>query len=130
MKNFLFILSVVFCLKAHAEYNKLIKALISVGVDQVDVPKKVKGPSLEVKFSGQFPNSCYKYKEAKLITNKARHFELQVLAEMSSGMCLMVMTPFSGSVVIDGLKPGRHTLSWLESESAKTRQKRQFLVLK
>lgn len=63
-----------------------------------------------VVMSGVFPNSCYKYERADVTHPAAETHEVAAIAEVSQGMCLMVMVPWTRDVSLGRLDRGNHTL--------------------
>jgi hypothetical protein len=66
--------------------------------------------------SGTFPNGCYKWKGATVTHVKANLHQIQSVASVSQGMCIMVLVPFSKDVHLGRLASGKHTLRFLSSD--------------
>jgi hypothetical protein len=60
--------------------------------------------------NGLFPNGCYKFKEAKVVNETANLHKISATAEVSQGMCLMVLVPFNREVRLGKLQEGRHII--------------------
>lgn len=84
---------------------------VTVNVGDVFVPGGFDSSSdVYVIASGVFPNGCYKWKEATVTHKSATEHEVRSLATVSSGMCLMVLVPFSKEIRIGKLEAGNHIL--------------------
>jgi hypothetical protein len=66
--------------------------------------------------SGIFPNGCYKWKGASVKHVSATVHQIQSVATVSQGMCIMVLVPFSKDVQLGRLQSGNHTLRFLSSD--------------
>jgi hypothetical protein len=60
--------------------------------------------------NGLFPNGCYKFKEAKVENETSTLHKVSATAEVSQGMCLMVLVPFTREVRLGKLQEGRHII--------------------
>ncbi len=66
--------------------------------------------------SGVFPNGCYKWKESIIDHKSAIEHEIRAIARVSSGMCAMVLVPFSREIRIGQLQSGNHTLRFTNDD--------------
>lgn len=60
--------------------------------------------------NGWFHNSCYRWKKATVDHKTDFNHEVTVIAEVSEGLCLNVMVPFTKEVRLGRLQTGEHTL--------------------
>jgi hypothetical protein len=60
--------------------------------------------------SGIFPNSCYSWKDARVNHMDSNLIEITGLANVTQGMCMMVLIPFQREVWIGQLNAGQYTL--------------------
>lgn len=62
--------------------------------------------------SGVFPNGCYSWKRADVTADNFTH-EVRNIANVSEGMCLMVLVPFTKEVRLGRLAVGEHTIRFV-----------------
>jgi hypothetical protein len=60
--------------------------------------------------SGMFPNSCYRWKKADIAHVDTFEHEITSIAQVSQGMCLMVLVPFTRDIQLGRLDTGKHIL--------------------
>lgn len=65
---------------------------------------------------GLFPNSCYSWVRADVKQKDTFTHEVQAIARVQSGMCLMVMIPYSQEVELGEFAPGQHTVRFLNGD--------------
>ena len=89
-----------------------------VGVSEVYIPSGFdKESDVFVVVSGVFPNSCYRWKEAKVATDKQANItEVRSTASVSQGMCLMVLVPFQKEVQLGKLGAGEHKVRFMSGD--------------
>lgn len=66
--------------------------------------------------SGIFPNGCYRWKGGDIKDVDALTHEITVKANVSQGMCLMVLIPYSKDIRLGKLQTGLHTLRFLNGD--------------
>lgn len=66
--------------------------------------------------SGIFPNGCYKWKGANVKHENATQHEITSVAEVTQGMCIQVLIPFTKDVRLGRLASGTHTLKFMSSD--------------
>lgn len=90
---------------------------VAVGINSVYVPAGFDiNSDVYVVTSGIFPNSCYRWNRAE-VTSKTNHeHEIQTMAMVQSGMCLMFLMPFTKEVRLGKLQAGDHTLRFVSSD--------------
>jgi hypothetical protein len=67
--------------------------------------------------SGVFPNGCYAWSEAKVNNNKDNNvIEISVLADVTQGMCIMVLVPFNKEIRLGKLTSGEHTIRFINGD--------------
>lgn len=87
---------------------------VDVGVSSLFVPPGFDSNSeTYVVASGVFPNSCYRWSRATVNTNADGVIEVQPKAKVRSGMCMMVLVPFSTEVALGKLSTGEHIVRFL-----------------
>lgn len=91
---------------------------VIVNIHDVHVPANFEPNSdVFVIASGVFPNSCYKWKEAKVLLNMSPGIhQVQATASVSQGMCLMVLVPFSREINLGKLGKGVHRVQFLNGD--------------
>ena len=60
--------------------------------------------------NGVFQNGCYKWKRADVIRKGEFSHEINSIASVSQGMCIMVLVPFQKEVHLGKFSTGKHTL--------------------
>lgn len=66
--------------------------------------------------NGLFPNSCYSVKDAKVDHVGPALHEIRTFANVTDGMCLMVLVPFHKEVQIGKLGVGEHKLHFMNGD--------------
>ncbi len=66
--------------------------------------------------SGVFPNGCYSWGEAKVENKSETLHEVTSLAEVTQGMCIMVMVPFSKEVRLGQFSKGEHVIRFVNGD--------------
>lgn len=91
---------------------------VVVNINDVFVPPGFDSNSnIVVVASGIFPNSCYKWKEARVTHDKAKNLhEVRSTAAVSQGMCLMVLVPFQKDIDLGVLGRGDHTVRFMSGD--------------
>jgi hypothetical protein len=69
-----------------------------------------------VVINGIFPNSCYRFKEAKLEHSGELLHEVRAQATVTEGLCLMVLVPFSKEVQLGKLAVGKHKIKFVNGD--------------
>lgn len=84
---------------------------VVIGVHDAYVPGGFDSQSdVFVVASGLFPNGCYRWKRAEVSHKSATEHEVQAIASVSQGMCLMVLVPFTKEIRLGVLGAGEHTV--------------------
>ena len=65
--------------------------------------------------NGIFPNGCYSWAHAE-VEHDGFHHKVKTFANVSQGMCLMVMIPFSEPVYLGNLAPGDHLIRFYNGD--------------
>lgn len=90
---------------------------VVVGVSDVFVPGGFDSEAdAYVVVSGIFPNGCYRWKTAQVKHTDALNHEIVSKADVSQGMCLMVLVPFTKEVRLGKLVSGTHRLKFLNGD--------------
>ncbi|MBC7370914.1 MAG: hypothetical protein H7326_05070 [Bdellovibrionaceae bacterium] len=90
---------------------------INIGVNDVYVPGGFDSHADSyVIANGLFPNGCYKWKTANVNHVDTFTHEVQPVATVSQGMCIMVLVPFSKEIRLGKLATGTHTLKFLNGD--------------
>lgn len=63
--------------------------------------------------SGVYPNGCYRWKEAKIEHDGKFQHNITAVANVSEGMCIMVLVPFTQEIRIGKLASGTHNLRFM-----------------
>lgn len=90
---------------------------VAVGISDAFIPGGFDSDSdAYVVASGVFPNGCYTWKRADVKHRDAYSHEVQSVASVSQGMCLMVLVPFTKEIKLGKLDTGKHTLRFLNGD--------------
>ena len=91
--------------------------LTQVGISNVFIPAGFDSNSeVYVVASGVFPNGCYRWSHAEVKHKDRFLHEVKSLANVSQGMCIMVLVPFSKEVKLGKFEAGKHTLKFLNGD--------------
>jgi hypothetical protein len=66
--------------------------------------------------NGIFPNSCYRFSEAKVTHVGPALHEVRSYATVTEGLCLMVLVPFSKEVQLGKLSVGEHAIRFISGD--------------
>jgi hypothetical protein len=66
--------------------------------------------------NGMFPNSCYRFKEAKVDHISPTLHEVRAYATVTEGLCLMVLVPFQKEVQLGKLVAGDHAIHFVNGD--------------
>lgn len=66
--------------------------------------------------SGLFPNTCYRFRDAKVDHVGSALHEVRAYAMVTEGLCLMVLVPFSKEVQLGKLAVGAHTIKFVNGD--------------
>lgn len=118
MKMLLSSLIAVAMVSGFAQAATPIEKEVSVNVSEVYVPSGFDSDSdVFVVVSGVFPNSCYRWKDAKVASDKQTNVhEVRSTAAVSQGMCLMVLVPFQREVRLGKLGSGEHKVRFVNGD--------------
>jgi hypothetical protein len=117
MKTFLMILAatLITTAPAFAKDGEVHEKII--GVNDVYVPSGFDSSSDSfVVVNGLFPHSCYKLKTVKVDNLTATLHEVTTTADVTEGLCLMVIVPFHKEVQLGRLAVGEHVLRFLNGD--------------
>jgi hypothetical protein len=90
---------------------------VAVGISDAFIPGGFDSDSdAYVIASGVFPNGCYTWKRADVKHKDSYNHEIQSVASVSQGMCLMVLVPFTKEIKLGKLDTGKHTLRFLNGD--------------
>lgn len=118
MKSFLlFCLSSAFVFAAQAQQELPAVKDVVIGVNDVFVPAGFdSNTDAYVVVSGIFPNGCYRWKKASVNNKTDFQHEVTSVAEVSQGMCIQVLMPFSKDIHLGKLATGKHTLRFVSGD--------------
>lgn len=66
--------------------------------------------------NGLFPNSCYRFREAKVEHVGPALHEVRAYATVTEGLCLMVLVPYSKEVQLGKLSAGKHAIRFMNGD--------------
>jgi hypothetical protein len=91
---------------------------VYINLSDVFVPSETKssGESYVV-ISGMFQNGCYSWNRAEVTHKNDFEHEIKVVANVSQGMCIMVLVPYSKEVMLGKLIQGEHTLRFINGDN-------------
>lgn len=88
-----------------------------VTISSVHIPQGFDSDSdVFVVASGVYPNGCYRWKEAKIENVSDYRHNITAVADVSQGMCIMVLVPFTKEIRLGKLSPGKHNLRFLAGD--------------
>lgn len=88
-----------------------------VGISDAYVPGGFDSDSdAFVVVNGIFPNGCYRWSRADVTHEAANLHEIRNYAKVQSGMCIMVLVPFTKEVHLGKLTAGTHKLRFLNGD--------------
>ena len=90
---------------------------VPIGISDAFVPGGFDSQSdAYVVVSGIFPNGCYKWKGAAVSHVDTFNHEIRSVANVSQGMCLMVLIPFTQEIRLGELQSGNHSLRFVNGD--------------
>ena len=91
---------------------------VTMAVNDVFIPEVVeRGKDAKIVLSGMFPNSCYRWSRAQVVTSQDTFHEIKAMASVTvNTMCLMVLVPYSKELNLGQLTPGEHTLRFVSGD--------------
>ena len=90
---------------------------LTVGVNDAFIPGGFDSNSdSNVVVSGLFPNGCYRWSRAEVTKGEGNVTEIFTKAKVRSGMCLMVLIPFSNEVNLGRLQKGTNVLRFMSND--------------
>lgn len=115
-KSALFLIGFALFLGSAAQAAVTSKDVV-VSVSDVFVPGGFDtGSDVFVVESGIFPNGCYSWKEARVNHVKENVHEIETMATVQQGMCIMVLVPFTKEVRLGQFSRGEHTLRFINGD--------------
>lgn len=89
----------------------------TVPINDALVPKSGKASEeIKVVVSGLFSNGCYSYDRAEVKHVEDQVHTVSVIANVSQGMCIMALVPFTKEVNLGTLSTGNHTVRFLSGD--------------
>jgi len=90
---------------------------VQLGISDAFVPSGFDSNSdANVIVSGWFPNSCYSWGHDSVATENTGTINVKSYANVTSGMCMMIMMPFQRQVDLGKLAVGNHTIHFLNGD--------------
>lgn len=90
---------------------------VQIGINSVYVPGGFDSASdVFVVVNGIFPNGCYKWGRAEVTDQDPFHHEIKSIADVTQGMCIMVLVPFQKEVRLGRFASGKHNLRFLNGD--------------
>lgn len=97
--------------------TSLVTKDVTIGLNDVYVPGGFDSEAdAYVVASGIFPNGCYKWKQADVKHVDTYNHEVQSVASVSQGMCIMVMIPFTKEIRLGKMASGTHNLKFINGD--------------
>jgi len=100
---------------AQAEVIRTREVYLHINDVFVPTEKSANGNSYVV-VSGMFPNSCYQWNRAEVVHPTDNTHQIRLVANVSEGMCLMVLVPYTKEVSLGNLSAGEHTLRFVNGD--------------
>lgn len=90
---------------------------VAIGLNDVYVPAGFSSQQeAYVVVSGLFPNGCYSWSRAQVQHLDDYSHQITSYANVSQGMCVMVLVPFTKEVRLGPLASGKHRLRFLNGD--------------
>lgn len=90
---------------------------IQIGLHGVFIPGSFdSNTEAYVVVNGIFPNGCYKWGRAEVAHINTFTHEIKSYANVTPGLCTMVLIPFQKDVRLGKLSQGEHTLRFLSGD--------------
>jgi hypothetical protein len=90
---------------------------VQIGINSVYVPGGFDSHSdVFVVVNGIFPNGCYQWGRADVKNKDTFTHEISSIANVSQGMCIMVLIPFQKEVRLGKFATGQHNLRFLNGD--------------
>ena len=89
-----------------------------INVSDALVPTEASANSnVKAVISGMFPNGCYAYNRAE-VDNSAKDgiVRVKAVADVSQGMCIMALIPFTKEVMLGHFTPGQYTIRFINGD--------------
>lgn len=87
-----------------------------IGISDAYVPRVQANSEAFVVVNGVFQNGCYRWSRAEVKEVGDHRLEIRSFATVQSGMCIMVLVPFTKEVKLGNLAAGVHTLRFLNGD--------------
>lgn len=102
---------------AHADSGQQPKEKeVQIGISGVFVPGGFDTASdVYVVVNGIFQNGCYKWSRAE-VAHQGNYHEVKSMANVSQGMCIMVLIPFQKEVRLGRFEAGEHKIRFLNGD--------------
>ncbi|MCB9025250.1 MAG: hypothetical protein H6625_02960 [Bdellovibrionaceae bacterium] len=91
---------------------------VQVSINDALVPASVKvGSEVKAVISGLFNNGCYRYSRSSVDHDTANDIhEVSTYAQVSQGMCIMVLVPFTREVELGSFTKGEHRVRFVNGD--------------
>jgi hypothetical protein len=89
---------------------------VAANISSVFVPSGFDNSDPFVVISGLFPNSCYAWTRADVTHETANLHIVRAMARVRTGMCLMVIIPYTEEAPLGKLDAGEHTLRFMSGD--------------
>ncbi len=66
--------------------------------------------------SGVYPNGCYRWKNAEVEHENSFQHNIKAVAEVSEGLCIMVLVPFTKEIRLGKMASGKHNLRFVAGD--------------
>lgn len=85
-----------------------------IGVSEVFVPAGFDSENEAfVVASGFFPNGCYSWSRAEVTDKNEFLHQVKAYADVTQGLCIMVMVPYTQEINLGRLKTGEHKVQFV-----------------
>lgn len=119
MKLFTVTLGLIALLLApnHSHANENQGREVMIGISDAFIPSGFDSDSDSfVVVSGVFQNGCYRWSKADVTSTSPTTHEVKSYATVESGLCIMVLVPFTKEVHLGKLQPGNHNIRFILGE--------------
>jgi len=91
---------------------------VQVSINDALVPATVNaGDEVKAVISGLFNNGCYRYSRSAVAHDASNDIhEVSTYAQVSQGMCIMVLVPFTREVELGSFTKGEHRVRFMNGD--------------
>lgn len=104
-------IAVLFSVSARAAVRE-----VPLGISDAYLPRARANAEAVAVVNGLFQNGCYKWSRATVTDLPGALHEIRSYANVQSGMCIMVLVPFTKEIALGKLAAGTHRLRFVNGD--------------